>query len=409
MNNLFDQENLSQYSIIYPASHPGTDASAQLLMQTVKESCGYELPVLSDKDAVASPFEILIGKTDRPLSERCYSADGARRLMTYELIAEDQTLQIACGGPHSARYAIKEIADILSGSAELSLGVRHDLAPEHIPHTDGTDVRVMSANILGECYRTKKHTQPISSERAEIFAKMMLDYTPDIIGVQEMDVNYHVPLRYYFEILRQSYGMEYQLILEVFGDKNNDSPIIYRSDKYRLDSFDFETIPYQALPPKSCENKYPCGLSSAKFTSLEDGTTELALLSAHWHWQKEADVQGVPNQEIDAMIMAKTFNALEEKYPGIHAFCTGDLNTHRFEKKYLYYLLDSIGGAVASTIAQEAGVLTPSFMHMGQYIDHIIGKAGTFDVLLHRGAQNCAKALTDHQPIFADIKFITKT
>lgn len=409
-NDFFNVTDISRYSIIYSTALIGLDLSAALLRDTLRERYQCELPVYADTEAEIGEREILLGNTNRPLSQKCYVGDGARRLMTYELIWEDGALQIACGGPHSARRAIAALADALCDgkSLEAALCKKHELAPEHIPLTEGADVRIMSANLLGECYRTSKHDQPVSSERAEIFAKMLVDYAPDIVGAQEVDVKYHAPLRRYFKVLRNSYGISYDMTLEMHGEKSNDSPIFYRADKYRLDGALFEPAPYQPLDPKSCVDKYPSGVSSTRFTSLKNPMLTLALLSVHWHWQKEDAVpEGEqPNQKTDAEMMAARIMELEKAYPGIRVFSTGDFNSHRFAKKYLYELLSDIDGAISSELAAKNGVLIPSFMHKKQYIDHIIGKRGTFDVLLHTGVKNCAEVLTDHQPIFADIKFI---
>ena len=395
------------YKIIYATDLVGYETYASLLCDVLQVTLGITLPVYADTRKAPSKNEILIGHTNRPFSERCYSGDSARRIMTYELIAEDGNLQIACGGPHSARFAILELGKALaSGSLDSVLNKRFDLTDEFVPHSNGTDARIMSINVLGECYISHKHNgkHPISAERSEILAKLLVDYAPDLVGVQEMDVNFFRPMRLYFDILKQSYGVEFSIILTHHLDKTNDCPIIYRSDKYALD--------YQSFTPANYDigdhyaTMYPCGIAAAKFTALDRSGTQIAIISNHWHWEKEDAVIDKPKQQIDAEDLAATTKFLEATYPGVRVFSTGDFNSHRFEEKYFKLYLDNADAEPAEAIAIKNGVFTPGLIHMGYCIDHIVGKRNTFDVLLHARTKNHSDTLTDHIPIFADIKFI---
>ena len=53
-----------------------------------------------------------------------------------------------------------------------------------------------------------------------------------------------------------------------------------------------------------------------------------------------------------------------------------------------------------------ATCLGPQRNSQNKYIDHIIGEAGTFDVLKHAPVENGEKPLTDHGVVYADIKII---
>lgn len=397
-------------AIVYATEPSGYEPSARMLQEAIEGVTGIKPPVCATGEGFEDSFEILIGCTDRPLSQICYAQKDERRLMTFELLSDSRSLQIACGGPHSARLGIEALVDAMKrGSLSNFLGVKQDLAPESLPLTFGADMRIMSVNVLGECYRRKRDLDryPISSERAEIFAKLLADYTPDLVGVQEMDVNFHEPLVYYFEILKQHYGVEYSIILTHHLNRTNDCPIIYRSDKYRVIHQRFTPPRYApADNEEKYPTQYPCGVSDAVFVSLSDPTVRTALISNHWHWEREENSFLPPRQQIDAEDLAATVLALERSYPGVRVFSTGDFNNHRFAGKYFEAFLSAIDGVPAELIADANGVHSPGLVHAGCLIDHIVGRRGCFDVLLHRPTHNRSHVLTDHQPIFADIKFL---
>ncbi len=399
--------DLNNCSIVYATDLPGYEPVARYFHDILQKTSGIDLPVFADTGKPASPSEILLGHTNRPFSDSCYAGEGAKRLMTYELISRDGSVQIACGGPHSAKAGCEALARALSNPGETPdrWNGKQDLAPESIPVTPGSDIRVMSVNVLGECYRGKHaDIYPVSSERSEILAKILSDYMPDLVGAQEMDINFHEPMEHYFRILREQYGVSYSILLTMHKGKNLDSAILYRSDKYRVIKAKYREPTYVV---DGYNDQYPCGVSYAVFASRDNPKTKVAILSGHWHWEKEHE-SAIPKQQKDADLMASVVRRLERRYPGIHVFSTGDLNSHRFGGRYLERFLKKTKGAVSGEIAEANGVRVPSFRHMGVYIDHIIGRAGTFDVLLYRGTKNHSEILTDHQPVFADIRFLEK-
>lgn len=397
-------------TIVYATDVLGYEPSARMLQKELERMTGFRPPVWAEGEGESAPFEILIGRTDRPLSHACYTKAGERCLMTYELLSDAKSLQIVCGGPYSARLGVAALVDAIeNGTLSGVLGVKKELAPESIPLAPGADMRVMSINVLGECYRRGQALvrYPISSERAEIFAKLLADYTPDLVGVQEMDVNYHEPMLRYFEILKRHYGVEYSIILTHHLDRTNDCPLIYRSDKYRV-------LHQRFTPPRyapeyineTYDTQYPCGVSSAVFASLSDPSVRTALLSNHWHWEKEHLASVPPRQQLDAEDLSATVLELEAAYPGVRVFSTGDFNSHRFEGRYFEQFLRETDGVPAEQIAEANGVHSPGLIHLGCLIDHIVGRRGSFDVLLHRPTHNRSEVLTDHKPIFADVKFL---
>lgn len=402
----FDVSNISQYTIVYSTAVDGFKEAAESIRDRIKLVTGKTLDVYKDTGISESAYEILVGKTNRYLSRKCYK-DGTH-LMEYKTVVEKGQLQIVCGGPHSAKLGAYALVDTVfkDSNATLSTGThkKGDLTTESVAHKPGTDIRIMTANLLGQSNDSIKAGFALSSERIEIFAKILVDYTPDLVGVQEFDKYYNDSLSYYLDVVKNTYGIEYSTTQNKQGSKAICNFVIYRSDKYKLDYQRFELPSY--ISSTGSDPNYHSVMSSAKFTSIADPTEEVALISSHWHWEKEDNASIPPKQMIDANQMAAEYKAIQKAYPNARIFCTGDFNSHRFERKYFNQFLSDINGVKASDLALIKGTLIPSFQHMGQYIDHIVGAKNTFDVLYHAGTNNNSKQLTDHQPVYADISFL---
>ena len=405
----FRVPDIAKYTIIYNDTIEGMYEVAAFMRDSIKTATGQTLKIKKDTNTAESEHEILIGKTNRGLSSTCY-ANGAR-LMEYEVVVEKGRLQIVCGGPYSANLCITSLIDTYFNKITSIIPegkyLTCNLATEKVAHKAGTDVRCHDTNILAQSADSLSAGFLTSVVRAEIFAKILVDYTPDFVGVQEADASYATAMSYYFQVIKELYGLEYSSTNTTLNGIPVANYIIYRSDKYKLDD-QKAALPSYANPKSSL---YHSVLSSAKFTSIEDPTVEIAILSAHWHWEKEDAVVGTPKQQIDAEQMAAEYKTIQKKYPNAQIFCTGDFNSHRFDNLYLNQLLTDINGEIASNIARKNGVLHDSFKHNisgkpKEFIDHIIGKSGTFDVLIHAGTYNHSDKLTDHQPVYADIKFI---
>ena len=82
--------------------------------------------------------------------------------------------------------------------------------------------------------------------------------------------------------------------------------------------------------------------------------------------------------------------------------------TNEFINKKIPQIMSNCGKYKTEfeNLSIENGVFTPSFKHQGQYIDHIIGQKGTFDVIKHAPVENGERPLTDHGVVFADIKIL---
>ena len=82
-------------AIVYATEPPGYEPSSRMLQAAMEEMTGIKPPVCAVGEDFEASFEILIGCTDRPLSKICYAQTEERRLMTFELLSDSQSLQIA--------------------------------------------------------------------------------------------------------------------------------------------------------------------------------------------------------------------------------------------------------------------------------------------------------------------------
>lgn len=402
----FDMNDIDKYTIIYSPEMPDYYNTAVSIKNHIASVTGVSLKIRKDYEVIESPYEIIVGNTNRYISQKNYK--NSANLMEYRIVVDKGCLQVVCGGLYSANSVLPQLFDSLltKSSVVIKNGIplSGNMAQEKVPLSEGTDVRVMTANLLAQSSASAAAGFPPSIERAEIFAKILLDYSPDFVGVQEADANYARAMSHYFEVIKKTYGIEYSSTKTDIDGTPIANYILYRSDKYTLKSQKAELPSYAVT---STSNFYHSVLSSAMFVSKSNPSIEIGMLSAHWHWEQESAVVGTPKQKVDADQMAAEYNRLQKAHPNAKIFCTGDFNSHRFKNKYFNEFLAAINGAVASTIAKNNGVLTPSFQHYTpkQYIDHIISTDGTFDVLKHAGTNNHSNKLTDHQPVYADIKF----
>lgn len=396
----FDSAKLSEYSIVYPTGDVGQKKAATLLRDQIKLITGVNLPLVSSAKA-QSPYEILIGNTGRPVSVRAY-ASGAD-IMKAHTVVEDGQLQVVSGGAYSAKREVEEILTFFlrnkSWSMEKGTYFSIDLIPETHAITQGSDARIMTLNILADYVVEANNQDALDVElRAEIFAGMLLRYTPDIIGMQECDGAWSTLILEYFDVIRERYGMDYRLLLANYGTMENTITVVYNAARFKCDYSKFHPYEYKVLSDNA--KRTVRGAAVAKFTGVTDPSVQILLFSSHWDHTSQEAMNSCATEE------AALIKQYEKEFPDAKLFCTGDFNSHKFEGTYLNWFVKEINGAIASNLARENGTLAvDGGYHPSGFIDHIIGHAGAYSVLYHTTIlKNSCKLMTDHAPIYADIK-----
>lgn len=398
----FDCENLEKYVIVYPAGDMVYKEVALLLRDYIKLIQKCELPVVSTASEV-NPYEIVVGKSDRSISQAAYATEPD--IMKAHVLVEKGQVQIVSGGPYSAQSFVKDQAAKFLRSKDFSLseGTHYhlDLLRESHTLTEGSDVRIMTLNVLaGYVVDAKDQDALPVAMRAEIFAGMLIRYQPDMIGLQECDGEWINQLRGYLPLLREKHGLDYSHILTSYQSLENVTSILYNTKRFRCDEAEY--YPYEYTGENGLSKRTIRGAGVAKLTSLLDPAVEILLFTSHWDHTSEEAMNSCAKEE------AAIVKLYEEKYPNASVFCTGDFNSHKFEGVYLNQFVSEINGAIASDLAREGGTLIiDGGYHTAGFIDHIIGRAGSYSVLYHNTLLvNGCDQMTDHAPIYADIKLL---
>lgn len=413
----FSKENIREYVIVYAADWPNARNMAKRLQEIIDAKAGVALNVYSDKEISERAFEILIGETNRPTSARCY--EGTSRIMEYEYVVEGNKLQLAIGGSYSGEKCIAEFSKLMSNDGTMTSGsyYKKDMATVHQSLTSGSDVRIMSANVLAYRWGEASYSNVLpTAQRAEIFAGVLLNYTPDAVGAQELDDPWKQVLPWYLERMATKDNVEYSYEHSTASVENktmiNFSAILYRSDLYNIEETGCRVYSIWEKTP----NYFQRVASYVKLTSKTDSTKQFALVNTHWAHEDHETVNAC------AVEQAALVNELKAKYPGVSVFCTGDYNnlsTREWGDTYLNQLVSDIGGRIASNEARSKGVLiTPGGcrasaknMHENvmrevdnDFIDHIVCSGGAIAIKRHDTIRaNGCHILSDHSPIYADI------
>ena len=396
----FDRANLEKYVIVYPVGDEFYKSVATLLRDQIKLSTGYNLPLLTSVKE-QNPYEILLGNTGRAASTRAY-AQGFD-VMKAHMYVEDGQLQFVSGGSYSAKREVEKFLTsfLIGGCESLAEGIHYplDLIPELHERTEGSDARIMTLNILAD-YVVKATEQDALcvGMRAEIFAGMLLRYAPDMIGMQECDGAWSREIESYLPILKERYGMDYRLLLSTYEKYENCITIVYNADRFTCEFSQYH--PYEYKPLTAGTTRTVRGAAVAKLTSVADPGVQILLFSSHWDHTSEAAMNSCATEE------AALIRMYREKFPQAAVFCTGDFNSHKFNGTFLKQFVKEVGGAIASDLARANGTLAiDGGYHSAGFIDHIIGEANGYSVLYHNTIlNNSCKQMTDHAPIYADIK-----
>ena len=416
----FSARNIREYAIVYASGWLNIKNIAKELQQEIENRTGFEIGIYSDKEIPEGKYEILLGETNRALSARCY--EGSARLMEYEFVVEQCKVQLVFGGCYSAEKCLSEFSKRLKTTTDnmwtTGSYYKKDYATETQELTSGSDVRIMSANILAYRWGEARYDNILpAAQRAEIFAGVLRNYSPDAVGVQEMDEPWNDAFPWYLERMAQKDGVEYTCLHNkaTYNDNTmiNFSTILYRSDLYKVDETGCRVFSIWEKTP----SYYQRVASYVKLTAKDNSGKEFALVNTHWAHEDHETVNAC------AVEQAALVNELKAKYAGVTVFCTGDYNnldTREWKDDYLNQMVADINGKIASQEAKSNGVLiTPGGCRANgitnmreanpreiddSFIDHIICSGGAWAVMRHDTIRaNGCHVLSDHSMIYADV------
>lgn len=235
-----------------------------------------------------------------------------------------------------------------------------------------TDIRVMSFNIQAELWGG-----PPIEGREEKLNTLLMEYLPDVVGLQEVTAPW-------YEYLSKYEGEKYCFVDKVNenGDTNY-SPLIYNKDTTELLKHGTR-IYSRGNDPKLRL------LSWGLFKNKETGS-KFIVTSTHWDIGSNADMITVQAAE-----MGKWVKEFHQKY-GVPVISTGDYNRKVTTDQFRNFVAISgfIDGNTAKTITEQD--------KNAETIDHIMASG---DVVFNEFKilrDEFATSISDHKPMYADI------
>ena len=328
---LIGENRIELYTIVYSASNRyGIDAALEL-RKNLFDTVGVELKV-TDDTAPATKLEILVGVTNREESVTHFDTIGNKwkTLMGYEyrLINGKVSLVGADEGNYCVSLGCKNFTEnLIDGEAfelnnsaivKKSVKLQYD---NFANRADGTDVRIMTANILSEEWGGSS-----PDKRVDLFYANICYYKPDVIGVQEVSLKWSEELKKIFE------DSSYTLIHDKYpGNKTNYSAIIYNTATTELvDS---------GVASMSIGN--PIGGRNMTWGIFKDKATQkmYVVINTHLDWINvdNPDSNGVNSnysRETETKELIALYKEVTAKYKDLDVFLTADWNTEKDEHPF---------------------------------------------------------------------------
>lgn len=188
-------ESITAYRIVYDADLQFSRLRAEELRDLIIEQSGAVLEVVPDTTE-AVEHEILVGVTGRAESGAAAAQFAAPNLY-WSVTVSGKRLLLVNQGVRSGEAMLKAVTtqfgkltedacDINATSFTLSGDVKSMLDKQAFARQEGTDLRVMSSNVLRAVYEGEYETDYTDAQRAEFLADTYLCYYPDVLLLEEM-------------------------------------------------------------------------------------------------------------------------------------------------------------------------------------------------------------------------------
>lgn len=398
----FRFDELANYVIVYSDENPDYFDLAYRLNEQIYTKYGKILNVIRSSNATPSQYEILLGDTGR--------------VMEYSVTVQDGKFRIHVGGSFSAEKAIDFLCQQVFNGQEFVLDSGEYYQTSFLTAsqemTEDATARIMSANILADAFADSSYKE--AHYRAEIFAGMLVSYTPDVLGIQEADENWNNVLDMYLQKIQKSHGITYDRLLASYENKVNYSSLLYRSDKFKAETSDLSVFSWWTNKAFN-HNYHMRNVSWARFSALDAPEKTFLVANTHWSYRTEhANGQTylfgsntpIAVNELRTQCKDETnriLSTLRQENPGVPIFLTGDFNTS------LPFFTDSGWTPAAFRLISEEALnsgtsisLVPSSGHF----DHLFGTGNyTIKHFAFFSNTNQHSLLTDHPFVYADLAF----
>ncbi len=404
----FKSSELENYVIVYTGDNPDYPKLALKLKNQISAKYGKKISTTRDTALEPTKYEILLGDTNR--------YDYQSRVMEYSVTVDEGKFRINVGGSLSAEEAINHLCDSVFNGQELVLDngeyYKKSLLNHSCELSDGTSARIMSANLLADKFSDGSFKG--AYYRAEIFAGMLVSYTPDVVGLQEADENWNGILNKYLIRIQKAHGITYSRHLDTLDGKLNYTSLLYRSDKLKVEDSDTKIFSWWANGgfnhPYHMRN-----VGWTQFSFLENADKKFIVANTHWSYRTEhADGKtyiggsetpvSVNQLRVECKDETDEFlSALRQTRPDIPIFLTGDFNT-----SLPFFTQSGWTPTDFKIISEEAKANSSalSTVPTADHFDHIFG-AGDYSVKLFDFIKDKNKhtLLSDHPLVYADLIF----
>ena len=401
-------DELQKYTIVYEEENPDYFDLAYRLCDRIYAQYGILVTPVGDASTTPSQYEILLGDTNR------YTQQG--NVMEYSVIVDAGKCWIQAGGSFSAEKAIDFLCEQIFNGQEFALDCgtyyQTSFLTKFQPLTDGSSARIMSANVLADAFADASFQK--AHYRAEIFAGMLISYTPDVIGLQEVDESWNQVLDTYLAKIQNTHAITYSRLLTTYEGKVNYTSLIYRSDKFNVEASDVTVFSWWENEAFN-HNYHMRNISWAQLSSLDDPQKSFIVANTHWSYRTEhadgnkflagSDTPIAVN-ELRELCCSETdefLSVLRQSHQEIPIFLTGDFNTS------LPFFTESgwtpTSFRIISEEALRSGTAVSIVPSSGHY-DHLFG-CGDYavDYFAFIKDVNEHSLLTDHPFVYADLTF----
>ena len=252
------------------------------------------------------------------------------------------------------------------------------------------EVRIMTLNLLAH-YKSWGG-KPVE-ERSDIFFSIRDGYSPDVLGLQEMCSDW------YNEINKQKSNYKFISPLKTaFPQKM--TAILYNSDTIEL-------IDSGSITFSDCWNFKSRRAVWGVFRHKTINKI-FTVVNTHLSFLEELEEENFFTQTCQVNELYSVTQSLELQYP-YPIFVIGDFNTKRrvsYQKSVInsgsYGILNSL--YTDSEDVAKNKFCGENFNFNNTLIDHIFIKGDVTVKNLSLLSQNCFSSLSDHYPLFADIK-----
>ena len=394
---LFDAQNpLAEYDIVYREGSETLKTAAEQMQAKIKATGGVELTVKSDAE-IETEREIVLGNTNRAISQK-YLAGGAYILSTV-VINEGKKLLIGGASDATTVMAVESFVDnyvqerytylfnLDAGISETESIYSFSESPELAA---GAEMRIMSFNVLCELWDSKAVDV---DARMQIVTATLLNYSPDVVGLQEISDKCYASLIPLFE---GSYAF---VDTKTEKGKTNFSPLAYNVEKVILLEHGVKTL-------ASGNDSRLRVISWGYFERKSDGAR---FIVANTHW----DLTKMPeSRTLQAIEMGDFIVEMKAKY-NCPAITTGDYNTQDYQEQFQTYLDHSQlsdAGLTANVINRnyksthdlfEEQVPAPEI----RAIDHVFYSSDIEALYYNMLIDKTVIDASDHFPVYADIRF----